>query len=90
MADIPSAPWRYAPHAFGIAHIIMDADGRHLASNVPASAGPLMAAGPELLDRMARIARLTSAGSPANAIAKSTLREYGYQRAKLRIVGVAG
>lgn len=89
MAERPPGPWRYAPQAFGVAHIIMDANGRHLASNVPASAGPLMAAGPELLERMARIARLTSVGSPANDIANATLREYGYPPPKLRIVGVA-
>lgn len=75
------------PHAFGLAHIITDADGWHLASNVPANAGPLMAAGPELLERLARIARLTSTGSPAHGIALATLREFGYRRPALRIIG---
>ncbi len=72
-----------------VAHILLDAKGRHLASNVPASAGPLMASGPELLERMARIAALTSRGSPANEIAAATPREFGYRRTRLRAVGEA-
>lgn len=87
--DRPSTPWRYAPHAFGVAHIILDANGRHLASNLPASSGPLMVPGPELLERIAQITRLTAAGSPANAIAQAILREYRYKPIPLRIVSTA-
>lgn len=61
------------------------------ANNVPSAAGPLLAAGPELLERMARIARLTTAGSPANTIARATLREFDRSpyRLRVRIVGEA-
>lgn len=89
MSTLPPGPWTFSAHCYGLTNVIMDADGRHLASNVPASAGLLMAAGPGLLERMARIARLTASGSPANAIAKEVMREFGYRRAALRIIGEA-
>lgn len=89
MSERPPGPWSYHAFRFGSNNVVSDANGQYLAGNVPSTAGPLMAAGPELLERMARIASLTSSGSPANAIARATLREFGYRRASLRIVGEA-
>lgn len=89
MSDTPPGPWSYHSFRFGSNNVVSDANGQYLAGNVPSTAGPLMAAGPALLERMARIARLTSTGSPANGIARATLRKFGYQRAQLRIVGIA-
>ncbi len=89
MTPVPPGPWSFQRFRFGSNNVVSDANGQYLAGNVPSTAGPLMAAGPELLERMARIERLTSRGSPANEIALATLREFGYRRAALRIAGDA-
>ena len=82
-------PWSFHDHIYGLSNVVLDAESRHIASNVPRDCGPLLAAGPQLLERIARIERLVSIGSPAHTIAQGTLVEFAYWRPKLRIVGTA-
>ena len=83
----PPGPWSYHSFRYGANNVVSDANGQYLAGDVPSTAGPLMAAGPDLLERMARIARITAHGSPANLIARAALREFGYRRPALQMVG---
>jgi hypothetical protein len=81
-------PWSFHDHIYGLSNVVLDAECRHIASNVPRDCGPLLAAGPELLERMWRISRVAPIGSAAHVIARRTLRDFDYRRPTLRIVGV--
>src|SRR4051812_3533276 len=95
-------PWRFHAHRHGLRHVITDGEGRHLASNVPAPCGPLMAAAPELLIALERVVDVAPSGSPAHEVAITAverfreqegmaLADWRYQSSppRLRIVGTA-
>ena len=96
-------PWRFYVRRYGLAHVIADANGSPMASSVPIGSGPLLAAGPELLTALARIAALVPAGSPAHNVAVDALEQFAERegmmladwhpvtapRPRLRIAGVA-
>jgi len=54
-------PWRFYVRRYGLVHVIADANGEPMASSVPAGSGPLLAAGPELLAALQRVAELAPA-----------------------------
>ncbi len=58
MKHRPPGPWRFYARRYNSEHVIVDADGRMMAVNVPAGSGPLLAAGPELLTVLERVAEL--------------------------------
>ncbi len=95
-------PWQFHRHRYGFAHVITDRDGRYIVSSVPAECGPLLAAGPQLLVTLDRIAAATEPGTPAHELAVGAvesfreregmiLADWGpYQPTpRLQIVGVA-
>ena len=55
-----SPPWRIEPYIYGLRNVVMTASGSVLACNVPAMAGPLLAAAPSLLAVVEKIAGLPS------------------------------
>ena len=95
--------WTFYVRRYGLAHVVVDANGEPIASSVPAGCGPLLAAGPELLAALARVAQLTPAGSPAHEVAVDAFERFGEgegialadwkpatgRRVAPRIVGVA-
>ena len=70
-------PWTFQASHSGSQNAIVDAAGRNIASYVPAACGPLLAAGPTLLERMGSIADATEPGTRAHRIATETLLEWG-------------
>ena len=98
-------PWRFYVRRYGVVHVIADANGSPIASSVPIGSGPLLAAGPELLTALQRVAELVPVGSPAHNVAVNALERFAEQegitladwqpalalqpRPQLRIVGVA-
>jgi len=75
-----------------------------MASSVPIGAGPLLAAGPELLAALQRVAELVPVGSPAHNVAGDALEQFAEREGitladwqpvthseppRLRIAGVA-
>jgi len=105
MKRCPPGPWRFHTRQYNSQNVIVDADGRMMACNVPIGAGPLLAAGPELLAALQRVAELAPEGSPAHNVAVDALEQFAEQegmtladwqpalapqpRPQLRIVGVA-
>ena len=69
-------PWKFHVRRYGLGHVVMDADGSMLASSVPIGAGPLLAAGPELLAALQRVAELVPVGSPAHNVAVDALEQF--------------
>ena len=98
-------PWRFYVRRYGLVHVIADANGEPMASSVPIGSGPLLAAGPELLTALQRVAELAPAGSPAHTVAVDALERFAERegltladwqpvtapavRPQLRIAGVA-
>ncbi len=63
--DRPSpAPWTFAEHMYGIAHCLIDRDGRVIGCNLPIANGPLLEQAPA----MAQILRELVAGVPAEEL----------------------
>ena len=98
-------PWQFHVRRYGLGHVVTDANGSMMASSVPIGAGPLLAAGPELLAALQRVAELVPAGSPAHNVAVDALEQFAERegmtladwqpvtapavRPQLRIAGVA-
>ena len=97
-------PWRFFVRRYNLTHVVTDATGSPIAISVPIGCGPMLAAGPELLDALRRVAELTPAGSTANEVAVNAIERFGEcegrvladwipgaaaRRPKLRIAGVA-
>jgi hypothetical protein len=95
-------PWQFHRHRYGFAHVVTDRDGRYIVSSVPAECGPLLAAGPQLLETLDRIAAATEPGTVPHELAVGAVESFRegegiiladwrpYQPASpLRIVGVA-
>ena len=65
LQDEPSpAPWTFAEHMYGIAHCLIDRDGRVIGCNLPIGNGPLLEQAPA----MAQILRELVAGVPAEQL----------------------
>ena len=63
--DGPSpAPWVFAEHMYGIAHCLIDRDGRVIGCNLPIGKGPLL----ERALAMAQILRELVAGVPVEQL----------------------
>ncbi len=74
-----------------------------MAANLPLGSGPLLAAGPELLVALQRVAELAPAGSPAHNVAVDALEQFAEREGmtladwqpvagpplRLRIAGIA-
>ena len=99
-----NVPWRFFTRRYGLTHVVIDADGLAIAFNVPAGCGPLLAAGPDFLAALRRVADLTPSGSAAHEVAVDAIERFGEaegialadwrpaaapRRPALRIVGVA-
>jgi len=69
-------PWRFYVRRYGLVHVIADANGSPMASSVPIGAGPLLAAGPELLTALQRVTELVPIGSPAHTVAVDALEQF--------------
>jgi len=69
-------PWRFYVRRYGLRHVVTDANGSMMASSVPIGAGPLLAAGPELLAALQRVAELVPVGSPAHNVAVNALEQF--------------
>ena len=95
-------PWQFHRHRYGFANVVTDRDGRYIVSSVPAEYGPLLAAGPQLLETLDRIATATEPGTPAHELAVGAVESFReregmiladwrpYQPAPwLRVVGAA-
>ena len=96
-------PWQFHVRRYGLVHVVVDANGSPMASSVPIGSGPLLAAGPELLTALQRVAELAPAGSPAHTVAVDALEQFAERegmtladwqpltapRPRLRIAGVA-
>ena len=59
-----SGPWTFATHKYGIAHCLIDRDGRVIGCNLPIGNGPLLEQAPA----MAQILRGLVAGVPAEQL----------------------
>jgi hypothetical protein len=70
-------PWRFFVRRYNLAHVVTDAAGSPIAIGVPVGCGPMLAAGPELLEALRRVAELTPAGSPANEVVVNALERFG-------------
>lgn len=94
-------PWRFYAHRYGFRNVVTDRDGRYLVSGVPVVCGPLLAAGPQLLDTLERITASSEPGTPVHELAVGTVESFreregvvladwrAYQPSpQLRIVGV--
>jgi hypothetical protein len=57
-------PWTFAEHMYGIAHCLIDRDGRVIGCNLPIGNGPLLEQAPA----MAQILRELVAGVPAEQL----------------------
>jgi hypothetical protein len=98
-------PWQFYARRWGLSHVILDANGSLIASCVPAGCGPMLAAGPELLDALRRVADMVPTGSAAYEAVVNALERFGERegavladwkpttastrRPTLRIAGVA-
>ena len=105
MKRCPPGPWRFHTRQYNSQNVIVDADGRMMACNVPIGAGPLLAAGPELLAALQRVAEVATVGSSAHNVAVDALERFAERegmtladwqpalaprpRPRLRIVGIA-
>jgi len=69
-------PWQFHVRRYGLGHVVTDANGSVMASSVPIGAGPLLAAGPELLAALRRVADLAPVGSPAHTVAVDALEQF--------------
>ena len=69
-------PWRFYVRRYGLVHVIVDANGSPIASSVPIGSGPLLAAGPELLTALQRVAELVPEGLPAHNVAVDALERF--------------
>ena len=68
------APWHYAEHIYGLAHCLLDRDGRVIASHFPISNGATMAAAPAMVSLLRELV----AGAPPETLrerAESILRQ---------------
>src|SRR5438045_2030951 len=52
-----SAPWRFHRLRFGLRHAVFDADDGFIVGHAPIGCGPLLAAAPELLQALERVAQ---------------------------------
>lgn len=98
-------PWRFYVRRYGLVHVIADANGEPMALSVPIGSGPLLAAGPEFLAALQRVAKVAPVGSPAHTVAVDALEQFVERvgmmladwqpvtapsvRPRLRIAGVA-
>jgi hypothetical protein len=48
--NLPPAPWTFADRMYGIAHCLVDRDGRVIGCNLPIANGPLLEQAREWLD----------------------------------------
>jgi hypothetical protein len=69
-------PWSFHVHRYGLGHVIVDADGRYITSNVPIGSGPLLAAGPELLAALEHVAEVTTPGTEAHELATRVIESF--------------
>src|SRR5579862_921259 len=69
-------PWQFQSHRYGFANVITDRDGRYIVSSVSAECGSLLAAGPQLLETLDRIAAATELGSPAHELAVGAVESF--------------
>jgi len=59
--DRSPGPWTFSEHMYGIAHCLIDRDGRVIGCNLPIGNGPLLEQAPA----MEQILRELVAGAPA-------------------------
>jgi hypothetical protein len=57
-------PWTFSEHMYGIAHCLIDRDGRRIGCNLPIGNGPLLEQAPA----MAQILRELVAGVPSEQL----------------------
>ena len=62
--DPSPGPWTFSEHTYGIAHCLIDRDGRVIGCNLPIGNGPLLEQAPA----MAQIFRELVAGVPAEQL----------------------
>lgn len=95
-------PWSFHRYRWGFPNVVVDGAGGYIVSSVPASCGPLLAAGPFLLATLERIADATEPSTPAHEMATGTLKAFREREGitladwranasppRLRIAGVA-
>ncbi|MBK7236362.1 MAG: hypothetical protein IPI02_12320 [Sterolibacteriaceae bacterium] len=68
-----SAPWRFFKHAYGLSNVVLDADKRLLAAQVPIHAGPLMAAAPTMLAVLKKVAARLPEGDELGDLARRAI-----------------
>ena len=78
-------PWSFHVHLYGLRHVVVDSDRRYMVSNVPVGCGPLLAAGPELLAALDRIAATTPPGTEAHEIATSAIESFREREAMVLV-----
>jgi hypothetical protein len=78
-------PWSFHVRLYGLGHVVVDADRRYIVSNVPIGCGPLLAAGPELLNALERIAALTAPGTEAHEAATEAIESFREREAMVLV-----
>lgn len=100
--DRHPGPWSFHRYRWGFPNVIVDGAGGYIVSSVPASCGPLLAAGPSLLITLQRIAAAAPAGTEAHELAMGAVEAFREREGitladwrahglppRLRIAGVA-
>lgn len=100
--DRHPGPWSFHAYRWGFPNVIVDGAGGYIVSSVPASCGPLLAAGPSLLVALERIAAAASPRSAVHELATGALETFREREGitladwrahapapRLRIAGVA-
>jgi hypothetical protein len=62
--DPSPGPWTFSEHMYGVAHCLIDRDGRVIGCNLPIGNGPLLEQAPS----MAQILRELVAGVPSEQL----------------------
>jgi hypothetical protein len=60
--DPSPGPWTFAEHMYGIAHCLIDRDGRVIGCNLPISNGPLLERAPAMAQILRELVAGVSAG----------------------------
>jgi hypothetical protein len=68
--DPSPGPWTFATHMYGIAHCLIDRDGRVIGCNLPIGNGPLLEQAPA----MAQILASSPPGVPAEQLRTRAVR----------------
>lgn len=67
------SPWRFQTRAYGLAHVVLDAEKRVIVAHVPIENGPLIAAAPTMYAVLQRVARGLPKGDPLGDLARRAL-----------------